>query len=75
VMGATNNQIELIEILLETGATMECDDKGNPDTSFYDSVELADKFIKKWGNLARSPSFKTKRPPKRFMNWYDCPKS
>jgi len=50
-MSATRKQAELIDKLMERGATMEETDHGNPDCSMYDSVAQADAYIKKLGYL------------------------
>ncbi len=46
-MGATDEQIELIDALLESGCPIpEHPIFDRPDDTMYDSVEAADKFIK-----------------------------
>lgn len=45
-MSASPKQIKLIEKLQDLGAPIPENDRGNPDSSMFDSVENADAYIK-----------------------------
>jgi|TARA_R110000851_G_scaffold326279_1_gene494796 hypothetical protein len=53
-MSASKKQIELIEKLHNKGAPIPENDHGNPDGSMFESVENADKYIKKYGHFISS---------------------
>jgi hypothetical protein len=45
-MACTSSQELLIDRLQDNGAPIPCDHRGEPDQSYLDSVENADKYIK-----------------------------
>ena len=47
---ATERQAELIVRLQNKGAPIPENDHGNPDNSMFESVENANKYIKKYGS-------------------------
>lgn len=49
-MPATEKQAELIVRLQNKGAPIPENDHGNPDNSMFESIENADKYIKKYGS-------------------------
>lgn len=50
-MSATRKQVELIEELQLREAKIPENDHGNPDSSMFESVANADRYIKKHGHL------------------------
>ncbi len=58
-MPASKRQIELIEELQNRGAPIPENDHGNPDSSMFESVTGADKYIKKHGHLMGKYATKT----------------
>lgn len=55
-MAATKKQIDLICKLQERGALIPETHHGNPDSSMFESVQAADKYIKQWGHLMSESS-------------------
>ncbi len=49
----TKKQINLINELQLLGASISCDDHGNPSNSMFETIENTDTYIKKWIYLKR----------------------